>query len=74
MKRLKFLLFICYPFIYIGCSDKSNEDLKVNWVDPFIATEGDHGQLYPGATTPFGLVKLSPETTGTGHSGYQYQE
>jgi len=48
--------------------------MTASWVDPFIATEGDNGQLYPGATTPFGLVKLSPETTGRGQSGYQYQE
>ena len=45
----------------------------IHQVDPFIATQADHGQLFPGATVPFGLVKLSPDTTGKGHSGYQYQ-
>lgn len=31
-------------------------------VDPFIGT-GGHGHLYPGATVPFGMVQLSPDTS-----------
>ncbi|MGF6492918.1 putative alpha-1,2-mannosidase [Luteibacter sp. 621] len=31
------------------------------YVDPFIGT-GGHGHTYPGATTPFGMVQLSPDT------------
>ena len=31
------------------------------YVDPFIGT-GGHGHTYPGATWPFGLVQLSPDT------------
>ncbi len=46
----------------------------LKWIDPFIGTAGDHGQLYPGATFPFGLVKLSPDTPGEGHAGYDYLE
>ena len=30
-------------------------------VDPFIGTDG-HGHTYPGATAPFGMVQLSPDT------------
>ncbi len=30
-------------------------------VDPFIGT-GGHGHTYPGATVPFGMVQLSPDT------------
>lgn len=43
-------------------------------VDVFVGTEGDHGQLYPGATLPFGLIKLSPDTVGSGHAGYDYAD
>ncbi|MDB5977995.1 MAG: putative alpha,2-mannosidase [Nevskia sp.] len=43
------------------------------YVDPFIGSEGDHGQLDAAATRPFGLVKLGPETGGASHTGYQYQ-
>src|SRR5439155_17227745 len=30
-------------------------------VDPFIGTAGD-GHTFPGATTPFGMIQLSPDT------------
>jgi predicted alpha-1,2-mannosidase len=34
-------------------------------VDPFIGT-GYHGHTFPGATTPFGMVQLSPDTRTSG--------
>ena len=46
----------------------------IDYVDVFVGTQGDHGQLYPGATLPFGLVKLSPDTLGKGHAGYDYSD
>ncbi len=42
------------------------------FVDPFICTSGDNGQLSPAATLPFGLVKVCPETDPTNHPGYDY--
>ena len=33
----------------------------LRYVNPFIGT-GGHGHTYPGATAPFGLVQLSPDT------------
>ena len=75
MKIFSFISVVGFYCLIHGCTIRQAEkDMLVNWVDPFIATQGDNGQLYPGATTPFGLVKLSPETTGKGQSGYQYQE
>ncbi len=41
-------------------------------VDVFVATKGDHGQLHPAASIPFGLVKLGPDTGGAGHAGYDF--
>jgi predicted alpha-1,2-mannosidase len=38
---------------------------QVEHVDPFIGT-GDHGHTFPGATTPFGMVQLSPDTRTSG--------
>ncbi len=38
------------------------------WVDPFIGT-GGHGHTFPGATRPFGMVQLSPDTRLTGWDG-----
>lgn len=50
------------------------------WVDPFIGSFFDFGQMSPAASLPFGLVKLGPETDSGqtlapyyGHSGYQYE-
>lgn len=46
------------------------------YVDPFVGT-GGHGHTYPGATVPFGMVQLSPDTRLTGwdgSSGYHYSD
>ncbi|MDB6079988.1 MAG: putative alpha,2-mannosidase [Akkermansiaceae bacterium] len=48
----------------------------VTEVNPFIGTAG-HGHVYPGATVPFGMVQLSPDTrtdTWDGCSGYHYSD
>ncbi|MEJ2443824.1 MAG: GH92 family glycosyl hydrolase [Exilibacterium sp.] len=45
-------------------------------VDCFIGT-GGHGHTYPGATTPFGMVQLSPDTSNNGWdscSGYHQRD
>jgi predicted alpha-1,2-mannosidase len=66
--------------LWILSSCKS--DLPVDYVDPFICTEGDHGQWLPAALVPFGLVELCPDTwpgslTADGdlaHSGYDFSD
>ena len=48
----------------------------VDSVDPFVGTDG-HGHTYPGATMPFGMVQLSPDTrteTWDGCSGYHFSD
>ncbi|MET4896913.1 glycoside hydrolase family 92 protein [Sphingomonadaceae bacterium jetA1] len=42
-------------------------------VNPFVGTAGDHGQLAPAATGPYGMVQLSPDTVPAGHAGYDYR-
>ena len=43
-------------------------------VDPFIGTGGE-GHTYPGATVPFGMVQLSPDTDGYfAYTGYQWAD
>ena len=45
-------------------------------VDPFIGT-GGHGHTFPGATTPFGMAQLSPDTRYEGWDacgGYHYSD
>lgn len=47
------------------------------YVNPFIGT-GGHGHTFPGATLPFGMVQLSPDTrvdgSWDGCSGYHYSD
>jgi putative alpha-1,2-mannosidase len=48
----------------------------VQYVNPLIGT-GGHGHTFPGATMPFGMVQLSPDTRLTGWdgcSGYHYSD
>jgi predicted alpha-1,2-mannosidase len=48
----------------------------VDYVNPMIGTDA-HGHVYPGATVPFGMVQLSPDTrdnTWDGSSGYHYSD
>jgi predicted alpha-1,2-mannosidase len=60
------------PFIWFSCQTKKASD----YVNPFIGT-GFHGHTYPGATTPFGAVQLSPDTrrgNWDACSGYHYSD
>lgn len=69
-------LRICFTVIFLlsvaVCSAKS----PVDFVNPMIGTDA-HGHVYPGATVPFGMVQLSPDTrdnTWDGSSGYHYSD
>lgn len=45
------------------------------FVDPFVGTDVDYGQLFPGSVVPYGLMKLSPDTyphDTIDHAGYDY--
>ncbi len=56
-------------------SAQPSRDLA-QFVDPFIGT-GGHGHTFPGATRPFGMVQLSPDTRLTGWdgcSGYHFSD
>ena len=68
-----YLIIICFTYLE---SNAAAQD-AVDRVDPFICTDGDNGKTFPGAVTPFGLVKLSPDTDKSYHtasSGYDYSE
>jgi predicted alpha-1,2-mannosidase len=43
-------------------------------VNPMVGTDLDNGALYPGAALPFGMVKLSPDTTKPSTAGYNPDE
>lgn len=71
MKAHPLALMVALSLI-VACQQK---DLT-EFVNVFNGT-GFHGHTYPGATTPFGLVQLSPDsrTEGwDGSSGYHYSD
>lgn len=49
-------------------TDQAAQRSLAEWVNPFIGT-GGHGHTYPGATRPFGMVQLSPDTRLDGWDG-----
>lgn len=81
--KLKNLLFIpiCLTLQMINGQDLTS------YVNPFVGTK-NMGHTFPGATTPFGMVQLSPETNQEPYaidgkynpetyrycSGYQYED
>lgn len=77
-----FFLAFTALFLSISCSDhpkttpaKKDKSL-ISLVNPFIGT-GGHGHTYPGATMPFGMMQLSPDTRlegWDGASGYHYSD
>lgn len=73
------LLLLC-----CSCTSLNNSIQPVDYIDPSIGTvtygkksKDAHGfgKTFPGATTPFGLVQLSPDTYSGGDngSGYSYE-
>ena len=80
MKNIIFALFV--TFVLASCSHTkinpaSTQNIPLtSYVNPFIGT-GGHGHTYPGATTAFGMVQLSPDTRldgWDGCSGYHYSD
>jgi len=71
--RLVSFLFLCLFVPFVG--NIFAQDVT-RWVNPFIGT-GGHGHTFPGATVPFGMVQLSPDTridNWDGSSGYHYSD
>ena len=79
MKRAKVflgILLIAVMFFTVSCKKEIQYMDLTAWVNPFIGT-GGHGHTYPGASLPFGMVQLSPDTRLTGWdgcSGYHYSD
>lgn len=69
---MKHLVFIVSFLIF---SINSYSQLA-EMVNPFVGTD-DHGHTYPGATAPFGMIQLSPDSRKDGWdgcSGYHFSD
>ncbi len=81
---MKFHFFSIFLTVFVILSCDSNVEIRsakkdknlISYVNPFIGT-GGHGHTYPGATMPFGMMQLSPDTRldgWDGCSGYHYSD
>jgi len=72
-------LLLLLTIFFTSCQQAVDTVDPVNpaeYVDPFIGTAA-HGHTYPGASLPFGMVQLSPDTRldgWDGVSGYHYTD
>lgn len=78
--RAQFILLIFV--LFTGCDKETTivpavkDGRLISYVNPFIGT-GGHGHTYPGASMPFGMMQLSPDTRLSGWdgcSGYHYSD
>lgn len=47
---------------------------NLKYVNLFMGTSGDNGQVTPGAAVPFGMLCLCPDSEPRQHAGYDYAE
>lgn len=79
MKTKLFLLSVAVMSLATSCQQKPESQPladEIQYVDPFIGT-GFHGHTFPGATRPYAMVQLSPDTHIMGwdaSSGYHYDD
>jgi len=79
--RLSMLVIVLFLF---SCKTESVKEIETDlasYVNPFVGTGGSqlngHGNTYPGATYPFGMVQLSPDNGKSGPLycyGYSYND
>jgi len=84
MNRIFKLTYLGVVLSFVACSNgkktytlkKEESKNNIAYVNPFIGT-GGHGHTFPGATTPNGMVQLSPDTRTAGWDacgGYHYTD
>jgi len=67
--------FIFFAFLFTNLFAQTPKDFT-RYVNPFVGT-GGHGHTFPGASVPFGMVQLSPDTRmddWDGSGGYHYSD
>ncbi|WP_447640112.1 MULTISPECIES: glycoside hydrolase domain-containing protein [Chitinophagaceae] len=55
-----------------GYSQRNAAAQPVSYVNVFLGSSGDHGQMSPAASAPFGLLSIGPQTYPNTHTGYEY--
>lgn len=80
--KLQHTTFFVVILLFFSCKndekilEAQKDKALIDYVNPFIGT-GGHGHTYPGATMPYGMMQLSPDTRldgWDGCSGYHYSD
>lgn len=72
----KYLSLVLIPLSLLSCGRQNKLSHAVKLVNPLVGTDA-HGHTFPGATVPFGMVQLSPDTREEGWDGcggYHYSD
>ena len=67
MKRTT-LITIFLSFVVVTASAGN----PFRYVNLFLGSEGDNGQMSPGAAVPFGMIDVCPDNIPPQHPGYDY--
>ena len=62
--------FICLAMLFCVLATFAQ---NTKYVNLFMGSSGDNGQLAPGATVPFGVVCVCPDSDPRTHAGYNYE-
>lgn len=66
---LKKLLSAVFPCLFLfGLAQNESRHVNV-----FLGTSGDHGQMSPAASYPFGMLSIGPQTYPNLHAGYEFK-
>lgn len=65
---MKFLLAIALVFVWLYSPAQTAQQ-----VNTFLGSSGDHGQMSPAASSPFGLLSIGPQTYPKLHMGYEHK-
>lgn len=67
-KKLKVTFVIALALNFGGLKAEN----PIKYVNLFMGTSGDHGQVDPAACVPYGMVRVCPDMKPRSHSGYDY--
>ena len=65
---MKKLLIVLFAAVCCACTETPKEE----YVNMFLGSGGDHGQMAPGAAVPFGMISVCPDSNPGQHPGYDY--
>ena len=68
MKRIDWIVAAFCLFLCLSVQARDNS----RYVNLFMGTAGDHGQVSPAAQLPFGLASVCPDSKTPSHVGYDY--